>query len=32
MCLTASTRKSWRLPHPRPRRDRRNSNTCIDVS
>nr|DAS51936.1 MAG TPA: hypothetical protein [Caudoviricetes sp.] len=32
MFLMASTRKSWRLPRRRPRRDRRNSNTCIGVS
>nr|DAQ29209.1 MAG TPA: hypothetical protein [Caudoviricetes sp.] len=32
MCLTASTRKSWRLPRLRPRRDRHNSNTCIGDS
>nr|DAX91987.1 MAG TPA: hypothetical protein [Caudoviricetes sp.] len=32
MCLMASTRKSWHLPRPHPRRDRCNSSTCTGVS
>nr|DAP27766.1 MAG TPA: hypothetical protein [Caudoviricetes sp.] len=32
MCLTAFTRKSWHLPRPHLRRDRRNLNTCIGGS